>query len=413
MTSIEEWKKLNEELRAEAEEADRLFKERIEKLRGMKPKELPAVLAHWERQAKDNRGVDPESTKKRKTAEIWVKAISFLLENPNLIGANLSGATATISPSATIQTVVATPPTTGASFKSFSEDYLKYVKNNFAAGTLANAERVMKFFVEMFGDHDLGSFTLEHLEKFKAKRTEAGVSRTTINIDIRTIKAAFAIALDWERLTRNPFVKAKQLKVDEKAKRVLSQEEFERLLNAIEETWLHDIIAFNVLTGLRLGEIMNLKWHDFDPVKQTITVQSSEGYRVKGGKMRVVPIGQDGLDLLNSIRRKGEWIFAGDKGKHYTDDYVSRKFKAYVRKLGLPEEIHYHRLRDTYCTWMADQNVPPHIIKALAGHSSIRVTEKYITPNEEAKKEAAGKIGLHSASKPKEEKGKNSDEKKP
>ncbi len=407
MSPIEDLRRLREELRAETEEADRLFKERVEKLTNRKPEELTPLLAHWTQQVKDARGVDAGSTKKRQSAEVWVKAISFLLENPNLIGGTPGGATATI------QAVVATPPTTGTTFKSFSEDYLKYVKNNFAAGTLANAERVMKFFVEMFGDLDLGSFTLEHLEQFKAKRTEAGVSRTTINIDIRTIKAAFAVALDWERLTRNPFVKAKQLKVDEKAMRVLSQEEFERLLDAIEETWLHDIIAFNVLTGLRLGEIMNLKWPDFDPVKQTITVQSSEGYRVKGGKMRVVPIGQDGLDLLNSIPRKGEWIFVGDKGKHYTDDYVSRKFKEYVRKLGLPEEIHYHSLRATYCTWMGEKNVPQHIIQALAGHSSARVTQRYITANEGAKKEAAGKIGLHSVTKPEKGKGKNSDEKKP
>jgi integrase len=129
--------------------------------------------------------------------------------------------------------------------------------------------------------------------------------------------------------------------------------------------------------------------------------------------MRPVSVGPDGLELLNSRPRIGEWIFVGEKGKKYTDDYVSRKFKKYVRKLGLPEEIHYHSLRATYCTWMGEKHVPLHIIQSLAGHSSARVTQRYITANEDAMKEAAGKIGLHSASKPEKEKGKNSDEKKP
>jgi len=70
----------------------------------------------------------------------------------------------------------------------------------------------------------------------------------------------------------------KQLRVDQRAKRVLTETEFGDILNAIREPWLHDIIAFNVLTGLRLGEIMNLKWADFDAVKNKITIQSDSEY---------------------------------------------------------------------------------------------------------------------------------------
>ena len=73
---------------------------------------------------------------------------------------------------------------------------------------------------------------------------------------------------------------------------------------------------------------------------------------------------------------------------------MSKKFKEHVRQVGLPEEIHYHRLRDTYCTWLAEQNVPVHIIKDLAGHSSVRVTEKYISTNTDVMKQEIAKIQL-------------------
>jgi hypothetical protein len=62
---------------------------------------------------------------------------------------------------------------------------------------------------------------------------------------------------------------------------------------------------------------------------------------------------------------------------------------------------------------MADKNVSSHITKALAGHSSLHGTEKYITPNVDAKKEAARKIGLHFATKPAKEKGENDGQKNP
>jgi integrase/recombinase XerD len=110
--------------------------------------------------------------------------------------------------------------------------------------------------------------------------------------------------------------------------------------------------------------------------------------------MRDVPLGADAVSLLEGRDHKGDYIFLGEGGKKYTNDYVSRRFKAYVREAGLPEEIHFHRLRDTYCTWLADKNVPIHVIKALAGHSSVRVTEGYLSTNTEAMKSEVEKIKL-------------------
>ncbi len=107
-----------------------------------------------------------------------------------------------------------------------------------------------------------------------------------------------------------------------------------------------------------------------------------------------MPLGADAQAILEGKTRVSEWIFVSSGGKRYTDDYVSRKFKRYVRALGLPEEIHYHRLRDTYCTWLAEANVPVHIIKALAGHSSLEITEHYLTANNSAVRREVAKLHL-------------------
>ena len=332
--------------------------------------------------------LERESRNSDGTGREWIEAIDWIVTAMGKLGGSVESEYPIARRS---------EPGDRVTFAQFSVDYLAYVKSNFAVKTLENAQRVVKLIVGMFPNKDIGAFTAEDLEKFKTKRTQDGVSRTTINIDIRTIKAMFNVAVEWKRVAENPFKKTKQLKIDQMPKRVLSQDEFAAIITAIREPWLRDIISFNVLTGLRLGEIMNPKWTDYNAGRSEIVVRSSTEYRVKGGKMRVIPLGADARAILDGKKRRKEWIFVGDSGKKYTDDYISKRFKIYVRELGLPEEIHYHRLRDTYCTWLAEANVPIHIIKALAGHSTVRVTEGYISTNTEVTRTEVAKIQLPKA----------------
>ena len=329
--------------------------------------------------------LERESRNSDGTGREWIEAIDWIVTAMGKLGGSVESEYPIARRS---------EPGDRVTFAQFSVDYLAYVKSNFAVKTLENAQRVVKLIVGMFPNKDIGAFTAEDLEKFKTKRTQDGVSRTTINIDIRTLKAMFNVAVDWKRIAENPFKKTKQLKIDQKPKRVLSQDEFAAIIAAIKERWLRDIISFNVLTGLRLGEIMNLKWSDCNAERSEITVQSSQQYRVKGGKMRIIPIGSDAKAILEKRNRIGDWIFVNGNGKKCTNDYVSRLFKGYAREVGLPEEIHYHRLRDTYCTWLAEANVPVHIIKALAGHSTVQVTEGYLSTSTDAMKAEVAKIRL-------------------
>ena len=385
MSTLTDIARLQREVADSKAEDQANLKLKIASLSNVHVDELLHLKEHWSQEVKRNRSLDQETMARRHDAELWLKAIAFALSNPGLRPPQAQGA---IDAQA--------PGRTGVLFKTFSDDYLAYVKNTFALKTHENAQRVMNFFAEQFGEKDLGEFTLEDLEKYKAKRVHGGVSRTTVNIDIRTIKAAFHVAVDWKRIQENPFDRAKQLKVDQAPKRILTENEFAKVLGAIKEDWLHDIIAFNILTGLRLGEIMNLRWADIDLSKPEIIIRSSTQYRVKGGKMRPIPLGPDALAILKSRQKSSDWVFVGAKGKKYTDDYVSKKFKAYVRAAGLPDEIHYHRLRDTYLTWLAEANVPIHIIKQIAGHSSLMVTEGYLSASSEAMKAGVEKIRLPS-----------------
>ena len=72
-----------------------------------------------------------------------------------------------------------------------------------APKTLDNAKRVIKAFCIYAGNKLITGFTAEDIEEFKRKR-KVEVGLTTINMDIRTIRAAFNVAISWKRIKENP-----------------------------------------------------------------------------------------------------------------------------------------------------------------------------------------------------------------
>ena len=84
----------------------------------------------------------------------------------------------------------------GYTLSVFRKDYIEHVRTNMAPKTVENVERVMKTFINFMGDKALSDLNLLDLERYKQER-KGKVSDSTINIDVRTLKAAMQIAMDW------------------------------------------------------------------------------------------------------------------------------------------------------------------------------------------------------------------------
>lgn len=282
------------------------------------------------------------------------------------------------------------------SVSEFKEKYLKYVETNFAKKTQDNAARVMNSFSAMFGSRDISTLTLVDLEKFKEKRRLENVSDATINIDVRTLKASMQLALDWKLIYDHPFEKAKAIRTIQTEKSHFSDEEILRLLDVIKDEWFARIVKFAILTGLRRGEILNLSWGDYDAKTGTVNIQSSPGYRVKGGKMRRIPLQAEGIALLSEIPqgRKDEKIFTREDGSEPAEDAVTKKFKRAVKAARLSDDLHFHSLRHTFGTKAANSGVSANVLKAIMGHSNIKTTEGYMGRDEDAMRAQIQKVAL-------------------
>jgi integrase len=291
-------------------------------------------------------------------------------------------APAVASPSTTVPEVL---------LSEFVADHLKAVKTNHSGKTYDIAQRSFSNFKAAVGDKPIHQISAQDLESFKTLRASQ-VSIASVNMEVRAIKAGFNVAVDWSKLDKSPFAKTKQLKVQKKKKVHLTKTEYQKLIAKVTAQWMKDIVEFDVLTGLRLGELMNLKWTDVDLAKKTANIQSSDDYQVKGGNMREIPLNDRAIEIINSKKHVNEWIFLSDKYKKVTDDFVSKTFKVYVRAAKLSDDLHFHSLRHTFGTWAAEAGVPLHTVKNIMGHSSVTVTEGYVGADQTAMQSEIGKV---------------------
>ena len=199
------------------------------------------------------------------------------------------------------------------------------------------------------------------------------------------------MAITWNHLKVNPFENVHPIRQVKKSKPFLTRDEFQRLLKATPGERLIPMFTFAVLSGFRRGEILDLSWKDVDFGRGVVTVESSERYRTKFGKVRFFPLTDEIRSLLNGIACKSEYVFPKVNGRPYSEDYPTRKFNMAVRLAELDEALTFHSMRRTLATWMREAGVATHIIQYMLGHANLKTTESYTqTPPESVEKAVQG-----------------------
>jgi integrase len=278
-------------------------------------------------------------------------------------------------------------------FDEFIPEYLEYVKTNWAPKTYSNYEAILNAFSKWLGRKKLGEISASDLEKYKNTK-KGSIGDQTINIHVRAIKTALGLAMKWGKIKEHPFKNVKQIRTQKKSTPSLQKDEYLLLRSKIQEQWLINIIDFDILTGLRLGELSNLKWSDIDMDKGIMKIESDDEYRVKHGKMRTLPLHDEANAILTKLDRLGEYVFVKEDGTRPPSQFISKKFKSYIRAAGLPEEYHFHSLRATFGTWCANNGMSGYTLQNLMGHSSMKVTESYLTPDLKSFQQELSRISL-------------------
>lgn len=276
----------------------------------------------------------------------------------------------------------------------FSQEYKKYIKLTFSSKYLSSVNNSFKHLIKFFGEHkNLDELSVKEIEEFKFHLIKSAPKGFVVYM--RTLKAAFNIAIEWKYITSNPFVKVKFKKGQKRKPEFITRDDLEKILNQTENKKMKDIFIFAFNTGCRLGEIAQLRWQNID-FRKNIIIIGDNLFTTKNEKQRIIPISKELLPILKELSKKTRkpqnYVFGRTNSFPFNSDYISRNFKKACRKAKLKEEIHFHTLRHSFASNLAIKGVPIIVIKELLGHSSITTTEIYSHTNIEALQSAVKQL---------------------
>lgn len=179
-------------------------------------------------------------------------------------------------------------------------------------------------------------------------------------------------------------------KVDNQKTEVLTDEQLSNLLKALDEELDQDaaaLIRLALVTGMRKGALLALRWDDCDFERCIITLR---GEAAKKGKTDHIPMTPAAKAILQNIRvRNSDYVFPGKNGRKRTD--YRRIALRVKKKAGLPEDFRpLHGLRHNYASRLASSGeVELYTLQKLLTHSSPQMTQRYAHLRDETLMKAA------------------------
>jgi len=187
-----------------------------------------------------------------------------------------------------------------------------------------------------------------------------------------------AIKIYYEKVAHVGIEKFKYIERPRKSKKlpiVLSQEEIQRMFNVCENLKHKTIFALLYSCGLRVSEIINLKWSHIDRSRMIINI-----IQAKGKKDRQVGLNPNVIPLLEKYYREYKsviYVFNGQNDLQYSARSVGEVIKQLAKSAGLSKRVYTHLIRHCTFTHMVEMGTDILLIKRLAGHSDVRTTEIY------------------------------------
>jgi integrase len=300
-------------------------------------------------------------------------------------------------------------------------EYLEHWLSVARAGLTENSwaaycQSVRDHIVPFVGDVRLADLRPDQVQRMYSERLAGGVGAYAVRRSHLVLHRALGQAVRWRLVVRNVASLVEKPALPRSVARALSTAEVHGLLLAARGERLEGLYYVAIVTGMRVGELLGLRWSDVDWERQGVSVSrqvtqvSGEGLVFGPVKSaagnRLVALGGDGLDALRDQRaRVDSWRgFAGERwvehdlifpnflGKPLDGRQVRVEFRAVCERAGLAP-VRFHDLRHTSASLMLRARVPARVVSERLGHSDVGITlNVYSHVVEEMQSEAAAAI---------------------
>jgi len=235
---------------------------------------------------------------------------------------------------------------------------------------------------------------------FTFHKNMAPLEAGTIHVYHRVLSSVLTKAVKLGYISNNPASRVDLPSIAYRKAAYLDEPDARRLLQLLwdEPIKWRAIVTFDLLSGLRRGELLGLCWQDVDFDNKIITVSQTSNYLPRKGlytdtpktssSSRPVRISQSALLLLLEYRQwqdaqkdslgdawedKDGRIFTSDTGAPIFPDSVTKWFGSFVKRSGLPK-VSVHSLRHTYASLMIADGAPLVVVSHQLGHAQTSTT---------------------------------------
>lgn len=246
----------------------------------------------------------------------------------------------------------------------------------------------------------------------------AGVEVTAAEA-ARVVSSCLGKAVKWGYIPYNPAVNAQLPKMQQQEALYLDEADARRLLKLLQEEPIkyRAMITFDLLSGLRRGELLGLRWQDVDFETETITIVQTSNYAAGKGVYKDTPKNKTSARPLKLSRTAflmlieykawqdaqreacGDFwkdtddrVFTRDDGAPVFPDALTQWFGDFVKRSGLPP-VHVHSLRHTFASLMIADGTPLVVVSRRLGHAQVSTTANIYAHVIASADEKAAQIG--------------------
>lgn len=223
------------------------------------------------------------------------------------------------------------------------------------------------------------------LSSYMVELGRQGIGARSACRHLSAVRGFMKFLLRERVISADPASLVERPRTSRKLPRVLSVDEIRTILDAPENATfrgLRDRAMLHVMyaAGLRVSEVVGLRLSDIDR-KQGIVLALG-----KGGKRRIVPLGEPALDAIDAYLKERaahpkasatQALFLSPRGKPLTRQGVWKLLGVYARGVGISKPSSPHKFRHSFATHLLEGGADLRSVQALLGHANIVTTEIY------------------------------------
>jgi integrase len=261
-----------------------------------------------------------------------------------------------------------------------------------------------------FKDHHLSQITIAEVDRYKngkvRERERAtngrGLSNRTINETLNLLAQILEIAVEYEHIQFNPARgRRRRLKAPPPKRTWLEPEQVKPLLDAtyrglrggkrMPDPRMRTLFATAICTGLRIGELLALRWQDVDLANGHLTVVASKTEAGTGREIDLWPELHQELTRYKALRKPKptDYVFATSSGRADTSSNVAKRLKRTVERANgalagqqtavIPTELSPHSLRRTFASLLYLRGENPVYVMHQMGHTDPKLALRIYT----------------------------------